>query len=295
MDTSRELTRVADELEAVARALFAIERAATGRPSEKPTHELARSVAYWMIAIRRLARTGRAAWDALESRFPADAGDGTASVDPTADTAWPEEPAELVSELDVVSAFITGDMALDDLAYAELVRRGSPPRWQVGVERVPAMWPLFMAVIDNDPSDPMAKDARYLDVTLAVARDVLVAHRDPTWMYLPMWSNWGEVKLARVAIEPDRRAAGLAELQAVNASLAYPWPNKDDYHSLLNLLLAIAGRLGPKARAAIRSAYRFAGFESPHLVSMVSAALHLLGLHIEELRKTTGTNPQALS
>jgi hypothetical protein len=271
---------VADRLETLAAGLSALTRGLSGSPSAKPAEELARSIAYWMIALRRLAKSGTAAWGALDLAFPRATDDGPPpEVSP--DRA---EPAELASELDVVSAFITGDMVLDDLAYAELVRRGQAPTWRPGVDQLPSMWPRFIRLIDQDLADPMSKTARYLDITLAVARDVLVAHRDPTWWYMPSFANWGEVTLARVAVEEERRAAGLRELQTVNSSLPFPWP-ETDYHHLLDLLIAIADHLDGAARGGIKKAYRAAGFESPSLADMVRAAIRLIELHAGELEK----------
>lgn len=281
MDTSAELISVANELEDAARFLLGVDSEPLPPSRRTATTELGRSTAGWMIATRRVARSGAAAWDAHEARFPRDPDDPPLEPAPE----FPEGPATRVSELDVISAFITADMTLDDLAWAELVRREQAPTWRHGVDQVPTMWPPFMALLDAEPSDPMTRDARYLDVTLAFARDVLVAHRDPTVHYFPAWSSWGEVRLARHSVEPERQAAALERLQAVNATLQFPWREDDDYRELLDRLVAIAGRLDASQRAGIRAAYRHAGFESPSLADMTRAALKLLRIHTGELKE----------
>jgi hypothetical protein len=273
MDRPARLLELAADLEALARQLFAINRDATGRGGEEHTRELARLVAFWMAALRRLAASGPGAWSAMETRFDRDP-----TERPVDHKDPPEGPAEFVAELDVLTAFIVGDMVLDALAYAELVRRDKVPTWRPG-DRVPDIWPRFMELLDADPADPMTQPARLLDVTLVHARDVLVAHRDPTLWSLPMYLSEGAVVLHRVTIDEDRKARAAAELDAVNAGLEFSWP-ETDYKRLLGLVIAIAGNLGPDARGGIKRAYRLAGFDAPPMTRMVEATVRLLRGHV---------------
>jgi hypothetical protein len=236
--------------------------------------ELLRSVVYWAAALRRLADSGVAAWRELDRQFP----DNDDADPKPAEGSDEDIPASYVSELNVVSAFITGDMALEDLAFADLLRRDSAPTWNAG-QRGSTDVALFTKAIDRGhDSDAMLAPARYLDVTLCFARDVLVAHRNPTWQFLPSLSNWGEVKLCRVAVDPALRTAALDRLRQVNDRLGL-WRSGRDYHQSLDLLLALPALLDRPARDLIREAYRLAGFESPSLTSMVTAGAQLLARH----------------
>lgn len=286
MDTTDRLARLASDLERLARSFFAAELDDLGFDHGRAARELARSVAYWMIAVRRVATTGPAAWAYLNAGFPSDDTDPPAAI-----VELPEGPANLVAELDAMMAFIAGDAVLDDLAYAELIRRQRVPRWHLG-GRVPAMWPTFMRLIDANESDPMARDARFLDITLAHARDVLVAHRDPTTFHMPSFGNAGDVKLARPALDEDRRREATEKLRSVSASIGFPAAG-GDFFMLSNRIVALAGQLGGSERETVRDAYRLAGFESPPLSSIVEAAVRLLDRHREENAIPSWTPPNA--
>lgn len=277
MYTTEQLKRATDELEQIARALFAIDREATGRPSEEPTHRLARSVAYWMIVLRRLAESGADAWATLDAGFPRDDDEDPASSPP----ARAEGPAEMVGELDAMSAFIVGDLVLEDLGYAELVRRDAVPAWTPG-RWVPNMWNAFVELNDAEANPDMAADVWHLDLTLAPARDSLVAHRDPTTYSLPSFASWGEVRLTRVTFDEERKHAAEDELRVANATLDRPW-QFSDYDRMLDTLVALAGHMTPEGRAAIKRAYRLAGFESPGLGGIVERTLRLLRRHVAAL------------
>jgi len=270
--TDQSLSRAADELEEIARALFAIDTEGTGRDSEEPTHELARAVAYWMVTLRRLATSGPVAWVAVDERFSGAKGP----------TRLPEGPGEIVGQLDALHSFDDGVGVLGALAYAELVRRGIAPKWAPATS-VPPMWQKFMEALDAAP-DRMTGEARYLDVTLVAGRHRLGAHRDPRAWDIPSFTNWGEVRLARVSVDASRRAAALDELRQVNASLPMPW-SVDDYDHLLDLLVAIAPRLDRDARRGIERAYRLAGFDSQPIADIVSHGIRLLRMHLDELER----------
>lgn len=279
MYTTEQLKQAADELEEIARALFAIDRDATGRASEQPTRVLARSVAYWMIVLRRLADSGADAWTALDAGFPRDEDEDPAPASPKR----AEGPAEMVGELDAMSAFIFGDLVLEDLAYAELVRRGAVPAWEPG-GWLPSMWNAFVRLNDETPDPTMAADVRSLDLTLAPARDALVAHRDPTLYSLPSFASWGEVRLTRVTFDDDRKRAAEDDLRAANATLERPWPVWSNYDRMLDTLVALAGHLSPDGRSAIKRAYGKAGFESPPLGGIVERTIRLLRRHLQALQ-----------
>lgn len=307
MDTTSDLELAAADLERLARELFEVTRGQSGMPTEKPTHDLARSVAYWMIALRRLDRSGPPAWAYIDSQFPRDADEPPPDerfyvaqrfvLGPESET--PGELAIMVAELDAATAFLTGDLVLDALAYAELVRRGKVPIWTPG-DRVPAMWPRFMTVLDADVSDPMTADVRYLDVTLAIARDVLVAHRDPTIWHLPGFSSQGEVTLSWIPpdspVEPERKKEALARLHEVIKRLDYaelPQPAllRGGYSGLLINLIMISGHLDRHARAGIRAAMKLVGFEGPSLLPMIERAIRLVRRH----RDLSASDPSRLN
>jgi hypothetical protein len=279
MDTSSELLEVAAELEDRARAIATNGRGLTGHLVARATGELVRSTVYCVIALRRLSESGIAAWEAIDSRFPPD------PADPPRDPSKATDPfADRKAELDVISCLLSGDMVLDDLAYAELVRRNLTPEWEAGQERMPSMWPRLMRVLDAEPADPMTGPARYLDVTLVHARDVLVAHRDPTIHYLPSYSNSGQVTLTRANIDPVRDTAAAERVSALAAELEYR-PYGLDTRTLLDHLVALSPRLGREQRETIKTAYRYSGFESPHLTEMMTRVSRLLRHHNEGLER----------
>ena len=195
----------------------------------------------------------------------------------------PEGDATFVSQLDVMTVFLIGDLVLEDFAWAELVRRGAEPRWRPGRDMVPGMWTKFMEVMDQ--GDPMCGDARYLDVTVAVARDLLVAHRDPTTSTLPSWSNDGGVTLLRITLDENRRARAFRMLLKANESLEVHWP-AHDYEELRDRLVALAPRLGARQRAWLKASYRHAGIESPSLVEVGVKVRRILTRHLEAVSQS---------
>jgi hypothetical protein len=279
MDTPAELRRHADELEERARSLLKLSRGKlSGTPSDRPTTALGRAVEHWVIALRRLADSSPLAWEALDSRFPPEEGEPVKSP-PDSDLG----PAEMVADLDLITAYLAGDQVLDHLAYAELVRRDRVPDWQRGRDPVPSMWPKLMAVLDEAPQEHMSQAARYLDVTLAVARDVLVAHRDPDAYDLPFYSSWGEVKLHRPVVDDERKAAAEAIVRAANLGLEHPWPDTWTYDHLVDSIIAVPQLLEFAVRKALRDAFRLAGFESPRLTTILGYAERLLAAHTDAL------------
>jgi hypothetical protein len=274
VDTTANLMSAADGLQAVATRLIGIKRNDTGRPSEEPTYELARAVAAWMVAVRRLAASGEAAWIEAQRGF-------TREPD---DPELPPEPdpfAMIRAQLDLTTAIVAGDLAMDDLAYCKLLRRDDLPTWRIGGD-VPAWWPALMRLLDRSPGDPMTRSARYLDVTLAPARDQLLVHRDPALWTIPSLASWGSVTRQRRTVRGERNAAAMDELRRVNASLSFKW-DESTFEGLLSVLVAIAEHLGPDQRKGIRTAYAFAGLESPSMSDIVNHALELLRLHAEQL------------
>jgi hypothetical protein len=189
--------------------------------------------------------------------------------------------------LDLTSAFVVGDLVLDHFAYAELVRRHNVPVWRRGIDKVPAMWPALMAVLEAS-RDEMLGPARSLDVSLAVARDVLVAHRDPDAIELPGFSSWGEVRLERPVPDDDRRLRAEQILKDVNQSLEHPWPEAYDRRRLLDMLTSVSPILTPEVRRGIHNAIRAAGFESPPLTTVVADVIKLLRLYDAWLGEPAG-------
>lgn len=281
MNTSGELLGLATELEGHARALREAAERLSGRPMARAISELERSVAYCIVALRRLAESGIAAWDALDSRFPFDPVDRPPNPSKT-----PDPFATLGAELDVITCLLTGDMVLEDLAYAELVRREQAPEWTPGKQKTPSMWPKLMKLLDGVPTDQMTEPARYLDVTLAYARDVLVAHRDPTIHYFPSFSNRGQVTLTRAAVDPYREAKAAELVKGLTDEINHR-PHGLDSRDLLQRLVSLSSRLDKEQRERLRTAYRYVGFESPPLGDMMRRVSHLLRLYLEGLGRVS--------
>jgi hypothetical protein len=273
MDTTAGLRDAADELEVIAHQLLRRPMARSRSTGEDPGRQLGRSVYLWAVAIRRLAESADIAWRTLDQDFPRDPDDDP----PEPFEELPEGHAPEVSQLDAMTTFLIGDLVLEDLAWAELVRRDEEPRWRAGRDRVPGMWTKFMDIVDE--GDEMCADARYLDVTLAVARDLIVAHRDPTTSTLPSWSNSGEVRLTRITLDETRKARAFRMLTKANESLEVHWPARD-YDELRDRLVALAPRLDARQRAWLKASYRHAGIESPPLVDIASKTARLLKRHL---------------
>ena len=127
----------------------------------------------------------------------------------------------------------------------------------------------------------MRADARYLDVTLAPARDLLVAHRDPTTSTLPSWSNSGSASLVRITLDEKRKARAFAMLQKANESLVGHWP-VSRFEDVRDRLIALAPRLNARQRAWLKASYRHAGIESPPLTEIVAKAARLLKAHLAQ-------------
>jgi hypothetical protein len=244
-----------------------------GEPTSWSARDLARAIAYLSVAIRRIVESGPKAWASVDRLFPPDEGEAPK-------TAAPEEfsgiPMEMEAELDLIVAYIIGDHMLDLLAYAELVRRDRVPEWNAGTDPVPAMWPALMAVLEEGPLDAMGAAARYLDVTLAVARDVLVAHRDPEAVELPSYSSLGSVSLHRPVLDDERRKVAESLVHELNRSLDRPWPDEWSGTHLVDTIIAVPQQLTPDVRRGLRRVYRLAGFESPQLVTILDKAMKLI-------------------
>lgn len=224
--------------------------------------EVARSLVYWSVALDRLAESARAAWR---------------SVDPderSSDGA--DVLATYRAEADVLASLVFGDMALDDLAWAELARRDALP----GERRpgyVPPPWPLFMDVLDAGP-DPMRGTARYLDVTLCMARDLLVAHRNPQRWYLPSYSSWGEASIARAAVEePLKQQAEQLITEALERA-GTPMPPSSSA-DLVDRAIALSPQLDRESRELVKTAFRVGGMDMPPLAPLIDKVLQLVRLH----------------
>jgi hypothetical protein len=273
LDTPAALAKAADSLETAARSLMKLANGALrGHPVARSTRDVARSVAYWAVAIRRVVHSGPKGWESVDALFAS----GTEKPPDTASEDSSGIPMEMEAELDLIVAYIVGDQVLDLLAYAELLRRDRVPAWRPGIDRVPAMWPAFMAVLDEEGPDPMRSAARYLDVTLAVARDVLVVHRDPAAVELPSYTSFGSVSLHRPVLDEERRNQADSLVYDINRSLDQPWPDNWSRDQLLDTILEVPQQLEPAVRRDIRRVYRLAGFESPQLVAILRRATRLV-------------------
>lgn len=255
-----------------------------GQPTARSARDLGRTIAYWSVAIRRIAESGAKAWAAVDERFGEEREREESPATPEtpdreASEALSGIPMEMVAELDLIVAYMIGDQVLDLVAYAELVRRDMVPTWRPGRDKVPSMWPAFMTVMDDGALDAMSEAARYLDVTLAVARDVLVAHRDPAAVELPSYSSWGSVGLHRPVIDEGRKADAEQLVHEINRALERPWPEEWSDRHLLETIIAVAPQLTPEVRRDIRRVYRLAGFDSPELVAIVNKVIRLVSAY----------------
>jgi hypothetical protein len=141
-----------------------------------------------------------------------------------------------------------------------------------------------MAILDDGLPEPMTDPARYLDVTLAVARDVLVAHRDPAAVELPMFASWGEVKLHRPVLHDDRKAEAERILRELNEGLEHPWPTVWGSAQLLETMIAVPRVLTRDVRNGIHRAYRAAGFDSPDLTEIARQVIRLVSAHRDAIQ-----------
>ncbi len=225
--------------------------------------ELARSLVYWSVALDRLAESAPEAWRSVDP----DAGASNAA----------DVLATYRAEADVIASLVFGDMSLDDLAWAELARRNAlPDERRPGY--VPPPWRLFMDLVDAEP-DPMRGTARYLDITLCMARDLLVAHRNPQRWYLPSYSSWGEASIMRIAVEdPLKRQAEQLIDQALHR-MTTPSPTLTGA-DLVDRAIALSPMLDRESRELVKTAFRVGGMDMPSLAPLVDRVLQLVQAHI---------------
>jgi len=181
--------------------------------------------------------------------------------------------ADLEAGLDYSTAFVVGDMLLEDWARAEGERRSVPGR----------EWRSLVADFDaQTPLEPLGSSVRRLDLTLKQGRHRLIAHRLGKPWDLPSFSNDGSVRLARVVPRLNIPEA-MHELRDASARLPFPPSHgtDQDYHRLADYLVAVAGRLDERARLHVKQAYRFAGFESQPLPRIAEDVLQLLDAYLD--------------
>lgn len=288
MDASERLSDLVTRSTNVARDLFRVSGV------RRSTRELGRAVAYWAVAIRRLSASGPAAWADLDSR-PARAAAGSGQViepdsAPAEDAAAASEPEaglphdpppSYAAELDLLTALVMGDLCLDALAHAELERRQALPPWTPG-GRIPSWWPEFMTVVEEG-SDAMRGPARRMDLSIALARDLLVAHPDPHAVHMPSFGSSGGVNVYRPVIDDERRRRAEAMLRDIGTAEGIPVTGH--YYDLLDRLLGRAPLLEFPARAQIKDALRVGGFYSPRLTDTIPVALGLFEAHAERVAR----------
>lgn len=273
------LIRAADSLEDLARRLVAIRREDTGTTTEKPANELGHAVVRFAISLGDLATASESGYRTIQAMT---------EPDPGADPLGAER-----AELALLSAILAGDVGLDSLAWAELVRRKLLPGRGPGF-KVPMLWPNFMIALeapDADPADPMLVPARHLDVTLDAARDAIVAHRDPElW---PMRSSGSgpdgidAIGLTLVTTDDYRVRAALQALDSLPWPLSRAAPSdpreglRTRYDLRVRTAVSAAGRLDARGRSTLRKAYRLGGMTTPDLGTMAEWFARLVSLYLE--------------
>ena len=270
------LPKAADRLRSQADRLREIELDDIGRPTEEPAHDLARAVVIWSIALRELAPAGLAAL----TGHVAGIHDGS----PADDLVWER------AQLRLLTAVVAGDVLLDSLAWAELVRR---KRWEppqhTGLAKVPVLWTVLMKVLDEPSAsnDPMRPPARYLDLSLDAARDMLVAHRDPELHMMRGAASWGRFTIDLFPHEQDRLETALEQARGIRTSVDYLPPDPADtqdlagaFASRTEILLQMAVELGAEDRRKLRSAYRIGGISSPSLGAIAERVCVLVDLYL---------------
>jgi hypothetical protein len=150
------------------------------------------------------------------------------------------------------------------------------------------MWPALMSVLDEGEVDSIAAAARYLDVTLAVARDVLIAHHDPAAVELPSYSSEGAVSLHRPVIDDQRRREADDLVHEINRNLDLPWPDHWSAQHLIDTIISVPPQLNAEVRQGLRRVFRLEGFESPPLVKIVDSTLKLVGAYRAALSDSFG-------
>ena len=150
-----------------------------------------------------------------------------------------------------------------------------------------------MAVLDEPEgeTDPMRRHARFLDVTLDAARDMLVAHRDPELLLMRSATNLGAFSLHLTTLDEARIAAAVNVLRTMPFPVPQPQLDKArrglELESAISTLLDVAGTLGPKERAQLRRVYRLGGLEAPDMTTIALRVGKLLDLYIDARGLTT--------
>lgn len=273
-----QLRREAETLEALARELVALRRDETGGASEKAANDLGHATVRFSIALDDLADRS------LALSRDTDPDDRPGDPDPL---AW--ERATLA----LLSATLAGDVALDALAWAELTRRGKPPREDPRSGRIPTLWPELMKAIDDEPAEPMTRHARFLDVTLDAARDAIVAHRNPHLWDVRMSGTGAPFRLDLITLERPRLVRAIRRLRGIQPSIGRPpfRPRMDDatlrwmFEQDVERLVYMAPSLGPNERKRLRECYRIAGISSPDLANLAGAFAALVGIYLERRRE----------
>ena len=233
----------------------------------------------WSISLRELAAAGSAAWQTAQSGFSDAPTDGVNDLG--------IERAQLA----LLSATMIGDMVLDAFAWAELVRRGKWSPWVRGErqhDRAPVLWTDLMSVLDSPPptGDPMLAPARYLDVTLDAARDMLVAHRDPELEMIRGTGNLSPFTLHLFNIKQERLDAAyevLTELwPPVVDVVSEPPPTfwRSPVRARVATLVELSDTLGGDKRQSLRRVYRLVGIASPDLSSIAGRVALLTKLYL---------------
>jgi hypothetical protein len=267
------LVDAAERLNARAVDLIAVRREDTGESTEQPAHDLARALAMWSICLRRLAEAGPGVWALMESGYP----DGKQRAsDPFA-----IEGAQVA----MLSATVIGDTVLDAFAWAELVRRQRWRPWQPGDrgpwDRLPVLWSELMGVLDAAPDDPMTGPARFLDLTLDAARDMLVAHRDPELMLLRGASDVGTFSLHLRTMDDARLEAAFGVLRGIPGARPWSGGGRFGFEREVERLIGQAASLDRSDRLLVRHAYRLGGINLPDLGQIADAVLTLIDRYID--------------
>jgi hypothetical protein len=271
MDVADALRGEAGLLRNPALRLIRMNRDETGEASEKPAHDLGHATVRFSLALEALADAADAAQRESEARFDRSPppGDGLAGER---------------AQLGLLSVVFAGDFALDSFAWAELVRRGDPPR-RGKDGRVPILWPRLMEKLNAGPTDPITAPARFLDVTLDAARDALGAHRDPELEQMVGSGTGGYFSIDLVTLDPARIERARRCLDRIVLPLPYAPSMVESspqgaYRMKVQRVIGASSILDGPARADLRRAYRWGGITSPPMAQIAARFRQLVDIYI---------------
>lgn len=198
---------------------------------------------------------------------------GTTSIEPPSATAFlgAEQPIHDMSGVDAFSILIFGDLLLQDFARVETARRGLDA----------STWAALVKHLDRHVSDAMTPAARYLNVVLKSARDVVVAHTPHEQYPSASWGGGsGDFSVGRVSASIEAMASAKMLLgEAVGRDIrdVDRWTT---YADLSSLVIEEAPMMTFEQAGKAKRAFKKAGFHVPPTPDIVDWMLRLLRAHL---------------